>query len=133
MSLKLRVLATAMACCSCADRTISEVPPVQCWNDLPLDFSARTDAACIEDASPAAPGAHYECSISDVQRYGSSSVAEQLLVQCDGMKTRVPCWQIVIDSQTCLAGDHLAVTIERAGLPPPDANLAAGYCAACMF
>ncbi|HTL33169.1 MAG TPA: hypothetical protein VL326_08595 [Kofleriaceae bacterium] len=78
------------------------------------------------DADPQTPGTQYDCSVSDVQRYGEADQAEQILPACDVMESNAPCWRVVPDA-TC-PEEPAALEVVRAGIPPPVDNQVSAYC-----
>jgi hypothetical protein len=76
------------------------------------------------------PGQQYECSVSDVQRYGQPDQAEQPISECNAAATDLPCWRIISDS-SCESDPTLALEVVRGTPPPQDSNVVA-YCLACL-
>ena len=69
------------------------------------------------DVDPATPGAQYGCAITEV-RYRVNQPAEELRVigACDAGHTRLPCWTIEEDAETCSytqTDPHLKLVIDR--------------------
>jgi hypothetical protein len=83
------------------------------------------------DLNPNTPGTQYDCSVSDVQRYGYPDQAEQILPSCDESATNVPCWREMLDEQ-CSEGDHETLEVIRGVVRPPEDNHVIAYCVACL-
>lgn len=114
-----------LAACT-ANRTVSEVPPFQCrdQHEHGLIFATNEESACIDVTS----SAYYDCSVSDVQNYGTSSQAEQVLAQCEDVDATAPCWRINFEVPGC---GGFTITIERGGIPAPANNVMFGWCFIC--
>jgi hypothetical protein len=85
----------------------------------------------LADVDPLEPGDQYDCQVSDVTDPGQPDEVDTALPACDNadptMATNLPCWSIVTDMQHCLAGDHLALKVERSVTPPANTHVIA-YC-----
>jgi hypothetical protein len=113
-----------IAACT-ADRTVSEVPPFQCrdQHEFGVIFLTSEESECLTISS----SAYYDCSVSDVQNYGTTTQAEDVLAECE-LDTPPPCWWINFDNPGC-AG--FTITIERGGVPAPENNVLFGWCFIC--
>ena len=91
---------------------------------------------CIEgnlaDVDPNTPGDQYDCSVSDVQNFGTSKPKETVLPQCNNQdapasSTNKPCWSIQTDTMNCTVAPNLTLKIERNEAPAPDTHVIS-YC-----
>jgi hypothetical protein len=83
---------------------------------------------CI-DGTLATP---YDCSVSDIQKFGKPDQVEHVLPECDNTANPAssgnkPCWAIEMDPMNCTANSHLTLKIERSQAPPPDTHVVS-YC-----
>jgi len=80
---------------------------------------------CLEgklaDVDPETPGPQYDCSVSDVQRFGQEDQIETIVPQCNSAISNKPCWRIDTDPDKCVNSPNNHIIIfERDETPPPD-------------
>jgi hypothetical protein len=87
----------------------------------------------LADVDPNTPGPQYDCSVSDITKYGKPDQKETVLPECNNLttpasSTNLPCWAIEMDTAKCMSGSHLKLNIERGGTTPPDDTHVVSYC-----
>jgi hypothetical protein len=68
----------------------------------------------LADADPNTAGVQHECTATDVTSTGSTAIPA-----CDANKTPT-CWELVTDTTSCIADDHLELVIHRPTGSTPD-------------
>jgi hypothetical protein len=118
----------------CADRTLSEPQPWRCPDGVLA--GSIVDGECLDEAGLGGPTQFaYDCSVSDVARFGMADQTEHVLPMCDDdvtptSSTNKPCWIIEMDLQTCATGSQTRFRIERSEALSPETTVVS-YCEAC--
>jgi len=128
----------------CVDRTVVERPPCQAriyGYDVFVEFDEELQRGCVGpwptqcagrrlDIDPNTPGVQYDCSVSDVERFGQRDQTEQVLPECDTNASNAPCWRVIPD-EACGGDDPVALEVIRETAPSDDSQVIA-YCFACL-
>ncbi|MDB4955383.1 MAG: hypothetical protein JWO36_2952 [Myxococcales bacterium] len=87
----------------------------------------------LADVDPNTPGPQYDCSVSDITKFGKPDQVEKVLPQCNNLttpasSTNLPCWAIEMDAVKCTSASHLILKVERGGTTPADDTHVVSYC-----
>jgi len=87
---------------------------------------------CIEgklaDVDPKTPGPQYDCSVSAIQKSGTTEQTEKVLPACapdSDAAANKPCWRLIADADKCSANTHLLLKIEGQDTLPTDTHVVA--------
>lgn len=76
----------------------------------------------------------YDCSVSDITKFGKPDQKETVLPECDNMTAPAssgnkPCWAIEMDATACaMSPGMLKLAVERGGTPVADDTHVVSYC-----
>jgi hypothetical protein len=87
----------------------------------------------LADVDPNTPGPQYDCSVSDVTKFGKPDQVEKVLPQCNNLTTpasssNIPCWAIETDPKCTSSFGMLTLKVERGGMTVADDTHVISYC-----